>query len=453
MTDNRSSAEIEREIEEERHALARSLENLQTQFSPERLVNQAGTYLRSNGGDFAKNLVGQVRDNPLAAAIAGVGIAWLLYGSSRPLSAPTYDRAKFTHDPRYGDGTGSDVDRRPPGYAGAATYDDRPYESAPGSLSRSPYPGDDYEDRLATASGSGASDDGPSAWDRTKAGASSAGDRAQGAYASARAGLAGARDSTASSIDDAEHGIADRWGSAREGTSRRWQEWRQQAGDRVSDARGRASSARGRLYERSQDLRARIGEGTEGMSEQARMRVMQARQAAADAQHQLEARFGEARATGQRLYEEQPLLGGAIAFAVGAAIGASLPRTDVEDEYVGVYRDRLFDDADRVFREESSKLRAVANAALDEARSVADEKAESVKGATPSGRDAVDSVRGGGGAIGREPGERGREGGSQEAGPRRHGEICLGERGGKRQEVDDLIAGAGERVARNLPSN
>ena len=371
MTDERSSAEIEREIEEERHALARSLEDLQAQFSPERIMNQATGYLRSNGGDLAENLMRQVKQNPLAAAMAGVGVAWLLTTSNRPPKAPSYDRARFTHDTRHGDGTDrsasnydADLDDRPYGSTtastGTATYDDRAYPSAPGRLS-SPYAGG-FEGRVEGAAET-RSDDGPSAGERLREG-----------YEGARAGA------------------ADRWGSMREGTSSRFREWQAGASGRADEARMRAGAARDRLYMRSQELRGRISEGTEEMSEQARMRVMRARQAAADAQETLEARFGEAKASGARMYDEQPLVAGAIALAVGAAIGASLPRTEVEDEYLGSHRDRLFDEADSVFREEASKLRAVADAALDEARSVADEKMEAAKGSTPSGRDAVDKA-------------------------------------------------------------
>ena len=380
MTDDRSSAEIEREIEEERHALARSLEDLQAQFSPERLVNQATTYVRSNGGDLANNLVRQVKENPLAATVTGVGLAWLLMSANRPRPAPTYDRARFTHDPRYGDGVSSDTDRDriPAGYTGAATYDDRTYPSAPGRLSESPYPAADYETRVGAASSGGASDDGDdrSVWDKTKAKAGELGDRARAA------------------VGSAEHSAADAWGTARDGTSARWRDSQSGAHARADGMRARAAATRGRLYARSQEMRARVSEGTEGMSEQARLRVIRAREAAADAQHQIEARLGEYRASGARMYDEQPLIGGAIAMAIGAAIGASLPRTEFEDEYVGQHRDRLFDEADHVFREEASKLKSVADAALDEAKSVVDEKAGAAKGATPSGKDAVDKVEG-----------------------------------------------------------
>jgi ElaB/YqjD/DUF883 family membrane-anchored ribosome-binding protein len=61
-----------------------------------------------------------------------------------------------------------------------------------------------------------------------------------------------------------------------------------------------------------------------------------------------------------RQFQDQPLVGGALAFAVGAAIGAALPRTDREDEMLG-------DMADQVKGEVATR----ASDALDRAEHVA----------------------------------------------------------------------------------
>jgi hypothetical protein len=50
------------------------------------------------------------------------------------------------------------------------------------------------------------------------------------------------------------------------------------------------------------------------------------------------ARFNDAILTH---FRDQPLVGGALAFAVGAAIGAALPHTDNEDELLGDLADRV----------------------------------------------------------------------------------------------------------------
>ncbi|UWQ21309.1 DUF3618 domain-containing protein [Jannaschia sp. W003] len=450
MSDDRTPEEIEREIEEERHALARSLEDLQDRFSPERILDQATGYVRENGSEFADRLVVQVKNNPIAATMAGVGIAWLLATSNRPPQPrrvpPVYDRNASTHDLRYVGGPNDDGG--PSAARPSLAYDDRDYPSAPGRLSRSPYPAG-YDDRLARASGD--HDDGPSLWERAKdkagdlaegardalgsvaGSARSAGrgasDRAHGAYdatrhgasdvwGTARSGVSGAYDGAATGVSDAyhtagdraRHGIdeagnswsdmqgqaADRWGAATAATSDRWQQWQGGTRAAMTDIRNRTRDAQGRFRVHSSEMRARIGEGTEHMSAAARERVIRARAAAVDAQAAAEARLREASRQGRRMYDDQPLVGGLIAFAVGAMVGAALPRTEFEDEHIGVYRDRAMDEAERVFNEEAHKLRAVADAALDEARDVADEKAEGVRSAlkgakdqTPSGDEAV----------------------------------------------------------------
>jgi hypothetical protein len=188
--------------------------------------------------------------------------------------------------------------------------------------------------------------------------------------------------------DDTRSGASDRWNS----TSRRWREWQ-------DGRRGRAARTRSRAYARSAELRARIGEGTESMSEQARERVMRARQAAYEAQRDMEARYAQYRDRGSRFYDEQPLVFGALALGIGALMGAALPRTHRENELIGSYRDQAFDEAERIFREESSKARAVAEAAVAEAQDIAKEKIDGARGkvdeakqATPSGKEAVDRV-------------------------------------------------------------
>jgi hypothetical protein len=171
---------------------------------------------------------------------------------------------------------------------------------------------------------------------------------------------------------------------------------RAQAAGRMGAARAGAASrygqAKGSVYAKSADLRARLSEGTEHMSEQARARVMGARTRAAEAQARIEQRGAVYRDQGYRFYEEQPLMVGAIVMGIGALIGAALPRTHRENELIGGYRDQAFDEAERVFREEAAKARAVAEAAVHEAQDVAREKTGAAKSKVPSGEEAVDKA-------------------------------------------------------------
>ena len=374
MTD-RSPEEIEREIEAERGALARSLDQLQNQFSPERLVDTATTYLRSNGSDWAASASKQARDNPVALAITGIGLAWLIAGPAKKRgTAGTYDRWAATHDrdsfrsaygaPRedelevgHAEPASDRMAGSPPPRIG---YDDRAYAPAAGFRSTGdPMAGSmkGFDDRLDRASTRlSAEPEGPGLMARLSDGAEDALDAVRGAFDS----------------------IRDRFGSSAPAWTRSSDDW----------MTGTEPAKNG------ESLRQRLMEGTEKMTDAARDRVVAAREAALDAQHYLAARSRDYAGTGREYYSEQPLIGGLLAFGIGAMIGAALPRTRQEDEYFGAYRDQALREAERIYNEESGKLRAVADAALDEAKAVATETLETVKSGTPSGKDAVDKAEG-----------------------------------------------------------
>ncbi|MEO0486130.1 MAG: DUF3619 family protein [Pseudomonadota bacterium] len=115
-----------------------------------------------------------------------------------------------------------------------------------------------------------------------------------------------------------------------------------------------------RAYATAEDLRTRIEEGLDGLPDDAKARVRAAREAALAAQQQVQQQAAATAQHARQSAHDNPLLVGALAFAAGAAIAAYLPRTSVEDRTIGAHRDRLFDEADRVLREETAKLKGLA---------------------------------------------------------------------------------------------
>jgi len=79
-----------------------------------------------------------------------------------------------------------------------------------------------------------------------------------------------------------------------------------------------------------------------------------------------------ARRTAADVLETEPLVIGALGLAVGAAIGAMLPRTDMEDRYFGETRDQLRDNAEAFAREQFERGKAVAEEAYRTARQEAE---------------------------------------------------------------------------------
>jgi hypothetical protein len=72
------------------------------------------------------------------------------------------------------------------------------------------------------------------------------------------------------------------------------------------------------------------------------------------------------------LLEREPLVIGALGVAVGAAIGAMLPRTEIEDRYLGEASRRVKDDATSMARGQFERGKAVAQEAHAAARGEAD---------------------------------------------------------------------------------
>ncbi|CTQ48183.1 DUF3618 domain-containing protein [Jannaschia donghaensis] len=134
MADQMTSDDIERDIEKERVALSRSLNELQRQISPDAIVNRVSALLRENGGDVADSALRQARANPMALALTGAGVAWLFAGP-----------AKKVHDPALL------TDRRPSAVRNRPRvgYDERDYTKVSGF--RRTQPDESFERRVARA--------------------------------------------------------------------------------------------------------------------------------------------------------------------------------------------------------------------------------------------------------------------------------------------------------------
>jgi len=78
----KSSAELEQEAEDVRAQVTRTAESLRERMTPGQLLDEAMNYFRESDSALAvDNLKHQVRDNPLALALVGTGLVWLMTGS------------------------------------------------------------------------------------------------------------------------------------------------------------------------------------------------------------------------------------------------------------------------------------------------------------------------------------------------------------------------------------
>ena len=314
-SDTRSPQDIERDVERHRSDLSDSLREIQSRFTPEAVVREVTQAFRSHGSEMGTAVTRSVQQNPVALAVTGIGLAWLIFGRShddRPAAPAAYDPLQ--------DG----VDRPDP----RALYGTPPVH--PATTGRDPsYP----------------------AW-----------------------------------LD-----AADRYDG---GTS-------DEESTRAKAARG-MSQAGHDVAHRASQMRDRLYHGTEHLGDAARQRIASARHAAVTARDRaapvLRDNWRAGRDNASRFLEEQPLVAGALAIAVGAALASALPSTRTEDALMGEESDRLVHEAERIFEEEREKAKQVGKAALDEAGKIADEKrgdaADAARTLSDETRDAAARVRG-----------------------------------------------------------
>lgn len=114
-TGERSSAEIEREVENTRRGLTGTLEELRERASPGQLIEQVVDYVRSSGGgDMMRNVGRSVRENPMPLLLIGAGIGWMLMSGGQDHGGRSerhaYRRGRHAHrDWREGQSSGGGV--------------------------------------------------------------------------------------------------------------------------------------------------------------------------------------------------------------------------------------------------------------------------------------------------------------------------------------------------------
>ena len=301
-----SVTELEREVDRERERVSATIDELQARASVGSLVDQVVKAVGENGGEISRNLGRSLRDNPLAALLTGVGLAWLMAGSGRPRD----------------EGRDWDPDRAYVRYG-------RDRIAEPSMPSASPY-------------GSSADE----SWPKSE--------------------------------------YPDRDESSGEGGLR----------ERVVDVAGRVgegvSEAVGGVRERASELSHAAGAGLNRAGDTMR-------DAGSAVRHRAGAARRSAAGTGQSmrhgldtLIEDQPLVAGAIAMALGAAVGGALPRSRMEDQMFGEQSDRAMEVARTLAKEQGAKVQATAGAVMDEAMNIAGEAAGELGGKLPSGEEIVD---------------------------------------------------------------
>jgi ElaB/YqjD/DUF883 family membrane-anchored ribosome-binding protein len=294
-TNQKTSADLQREIDRDRERIGQRIDAIQERMSPGQLVDEVIAYAKGSGGaEYVNNLGYALKNNPLPVALIGVSLAWLMAkGSTSPAN-------------------------------GSSRVSEYPLYQADGPIRRLGPPEYEFGSRYSHFSDNSGK--------RLRALTDEAGRRAGHFVDEAGTAYRGFADASGKQIDQ----IMDETGAALDAASGWLSEKWDQAKNTVSGIGTTASEA------------------AHSMSDRASL-------AASSARGQTD-KLNEIILT---QFRDQPLVGGALAFAVGAAIGAALPHTDVEDELVG-------DAADTAKQQVSEK----ASHAIDRGKEMASEVAE-----------------------------------------------------------------------------
>ena len=80
--DTNDTDQIEQDLAQTRARMDRRLDQLSDRLAPNQLVNDALAHVTGgDGADFAQTLIAKAKANPVPAALAGIGIAWLMASS------------------------------------------------------------------------------------------------------------------------------------------------------------------------------------------------------------------------------------------------------------------------------------------------------------------------------------------------------------------------------------
>lgn len=300
-SDHKSAAELQREIEMQRTKVEDTIDQIQQKLSPGQMVDELLAYTKGGGGEFVSTLQRQVTANPLPVALLGVSLAWLM---AKPANGSSNGSRA------YSDRQWDDTINANRGYTGGADdydytdydYDDveYPVTSVSGSIRRTGYSTDEKGGRFSHfVDDAGKKFRAATDTHGRRAGhfMDDAGNRFRGFTDSAGGRIEQIRDEAGNLLEEATNWASHTWRMARE---------------KMHDARDAVSST--------------AGSGRH-----------QAGKAGAAVQHHM----GSLNQTLMTQFRDQPLVGGALAFALGAALGSTLPHTDQEDALMGEAADSV----------------------------------------------------------------------------------------------------------------
>ena len=292
---NRSSPELESQAAASRARLSGTLDELASNLTPGRMLDEVMSYSRHGGADFLRGLRNAAAANPIPAVLIGAGCAMFLSGKGR-----------------FSENMGSFAPKQ-----------------------------------RSTSSSDGASRASPS-------------QTGKGVVAGLKESAASMASSVSGAVSDSAAGI----GAA--------------ASDAASQVRNSVADTASQMRDSVTDTASRLGES--GKSAQAAIGAY-----AAETQERLSEQTGrirdqtlaKSRELGERaasFVEEQPLIVAAGGFLLGAAIAALLPRTQMEDSYLGEASDAVKETVGNVAAQQYEQAKAAAGEVVEKVKDAAEQE-------------------------------------------------------------------------------
>ncbi len=272
-----STTLLQAEVERQREKLSADIDRLAERLTPGRILDEVLGRAKSGGGEFLSNLGHSATANPVPVALLGVSLAWLMAGNADQ-SAHAASRKANPSDGR-----------------------DLPLATISGTHIRrvSHHPDSEGQHWSTFADQSGRTFKAKSDSLGRRAGhfIDDAGKSYRGFVNSAGEQVRSFHDEAGMVLDDLAGWAADTWAAAT---------------DAVSTAAESFRSGTESVARRASKAGDAVGDGAKRLNE-----------------------------TISSAFAAQPLVAGALAFAVGAAFAASLPHTELEDELLGDTSDDL----------------------------------------------------------------------------------------------------------------
>jgi hypothetical protein len=279
--ESKSSADLEREVTEQRSRVEARIGEIKDKLSPGQLLDEALSYTKHGGAHFASNLGGQISAHPLPAALVGIGLVWLISSTATGQSHTVSAAADFTPDDH--------------------SY---PYARVSGGLKRVSHAADD--------TGQWWSEFESSTGQRYKARSNELGERAGHFTDEAGKVFGGFIDDAGNRVRDFQDEAGNMLTRARGWADHNWRDLQHSVSSGLAGAGSAVKGAAARMTSGTHHLGGSLQQQSDQLSRQI-----------------------------VSLFHQQPLVAGALAFAVGAAVGAALPHTDQEDQLLGDRADKL----------------------------------------------------------------------------------------------------------------